>query len=129
MNKYRISSNFKTQRKTYSFVFSSFLFVSFITESLLKKLGTNKIQKAQTQEKHKLKKTTTKSADSSQRTYTGDLSNETVFHYGPDLHFLMTSEAEQLFICVLFSYIPPENFLYQLFVHFLIGPFIVLVQW
>ena len=97
MNKYRISSNFKTQRKTYSFVFSSFLFVSFITESLLKKLGTNKIQKAQTQEKHKLKKTTTKSADSSQRTYTGDLSNETVFHYGPDLHFLMTSEAEQLF--------------------------------
>ena len=105
------------------------MFVSFITESLLKKPGTNKIQKAQTQEKHKLKKTTTKSADSSQRTYTGDLSNETVFHYGPDLHFLMTSEAEQLFICVLFSYIPPENFLYQLFVHFLIGPFIVLVQW
>lgn len=33
------------------------------------------------------KKNTTKSADSSQRTYTGDPSNETVSHYGPDLHF------------------------------------------
>lgn len=42
---------------------------------------------------------------------------------------LMTSEVQQLFICLLVSYIPPENFLYQRFVHFLIEPFVVLVQW
>lgn len=82
MNKYRISSNFKTQRKARLFVFPSFLFVSFITDIVLKKPGTDKCQWAQTQ-----KKNTTKSADSSQRTYTGDPSNETVSHYGPDLHF------------------------------------------
>ena len=37
--------------------------------------------------KKKKKKKKRQSADSSQRTYTGDPSNETVSHYGPDLHF------------------------------------------
>jgi len=36
---------------------------------------------------------------------------------------LTTSDVEQLFICLLVSYISPENYLCQLLVHFLIGPF------
>ena len=53
MNKYRISSNFKTQRKACLFVFPSFLFVSFITDIVLKKPGTDKCQWAQTKKKKK----------------------------------------------------------------------------